>query len=97
MALEAVSLRLVEVLAPGTGIQGGPQEADCRQCQLVDRDRRTFGGCLMQGVSDEPGGNGRNATTGRTSKLICRMIGSDRGCRSVNAVWASQAAPISGS
>ena len=44
------------MLAPGTGIQGGPQEADCRQYQLVDRDRRTFGGCLMQGVCDEPGG-----------------------------------------
>ena len=51
----AASVLREEVLAPGVGIQGRPQEADRQQCQPVDRDGHAFGADMVQGFGDEPG------------------------------------------
>jgi len=55
LQLLALFLRRVEVLAPGIRVHSGRREANCQQCQPVDRDGDAFVGPDVQGVDDEPG------------------------------------------
>ena len=86
--------RRVQVLAPRILSQPGPQETDRQERQPVERDSHPFGVGVLQGVGDEPG---RERQEGHHQQKEQVEPQEDRICcasRSVNAVWASHAAPI---